>query len=124
MGRTTKTVGRTGKVLSGPLHPSPDLDPGMDIMMAGTGDGGESFKSRKLAGFVILVFSVLATIALATFMKTPEAIADTGLYIIGAGGLFTIGGQALVDALTRSKWSAPSENSSTTTTATTSTVTK
>jgi len=78
--------------------------------MTGT---GQSLKSRKLVGYLFLVLSVLATLALTTFMVTPEEIAKAGLWVIGAGGLFTIGGQALVDAVTRSKWSTPDVGTST-----------
>ena len=63
-------------------------------------------KSRKLVGYLLLVMSVLATLALTTYMNTPEEIAKSGLWVIGTGGLFTIGGQALVDTVMRSKWGA------------------
>ena len=64
-------------------------------------------KSRKLVGYLLLVMSVLATLSLTTYMNTPEEIAKSGLWVIGVGGLFTIGGQALVDTVMRSKWGAP-----------------
>lgn len=57
----------------------------------------------------MLVISVLATLALTTFMNTPAEIANAGLWVIGSGGLFTIGGQALIDAVMRSKWGKPNE---------------
>ena len=72
-----------------------------------TVNGNESKYSRKLVGYLLLVISVLATLALTTYMGTPEEIAKSGLWVIGAGGLFTIGGQALVDAVSRSRWSVP-----------------
>lgn len=58
--------------------------------------------SRKTAGFVIMVLSILALVYVATKLHTPEAIANSALYVIALGGLFTMGGQALVDSV--AKW--------------------
>jgi len=77
-------------------------------------------ESRKTAGFVIMVLSILATVALATYMKTPPEIAIAALYVNAAGGLFTIGGQSLVDSV--AKWRGPASVSTSETIRTTETV--
>lgn len=78
----------------------------------GTGDGGQSFKSRKIFGFVLMVISIIGLVAVTTKMGTPVEIANTALYMIGAGGLFSIGGQAAVDVVLRSKYAAPAPGES------------
>lgn len=83
----------------------------------------QSLKSRKILGFILLVLAVLALVAVVTHLHTPEAIAINALYMIGFGGMFTIGGQALVDAILRSKWGAPSVPSESKVVTTESTVT-
>lgn len=56
-------------------------------------------QSRKIKSFLWMVVSVLALVALATKIGTPENVTIQALWVVAAGGLFTIGGQALVDAL-------------------------
>lgn len=60
------------------------------------------FGSRKTAGFVIMVLSVIALVYVTTKLGTPPEIANSALYVIALGGLFTMGGQALVDSV--AKW--------------------
>jgi hypothetical protein len=55
--------------------------------------------SRKTAGFVIMVLSILALVALVSKLHTPNEVAEAALYCIAIGGLFTMGGQALVDSV-------------------------
>ncbi len=70
--------------------------------------------SRKTSGFVIMVISILALVWLVSKMGTPNEIAVAALYMIAVGGLFTMGGQALVDAV--AKWkSGPGVTSTQTT---------
>jgi hypothetical protein len=65
----------------------------------------ESLKSRKIVSFVVVVMGVLALVAVTTKMHTPENVSVQALWVVGACGFFTIGGQALVDAV--SKWKIP-----------------
>ena len=68
--------------------------------MKGTGDGGGMVGgSRKIKSFLWLVVAISFFTAITTKMGTPDQIAVQGLYMIGAGGLFTIGGQSLVDSI-------------------------
>ncbi len=60
------------------------------------------FGSRKTAGFVIMVLSILALVALVSKLHTPNEVSTAALYCIAIGGLFTMGGQALVDSV--AKW--------------------
>lgn len=84
------------------------------------GDVGPT-PGRKIKSFLWLVFSVTAYTWVTTNIHTPDQIAMQGLWVIGGGGLFVIGGQALVDAFAK-KWAAPTpiEEVSTETTTTTS----
>lgn len=66
--------------------------------------------SRKTAGMVIGVLSILADIWLVSKMGTPSEIAIASLYMISALGLYSIGGQALVDSVSRWKDGAPQAN--------------
>lgn len=76
----------------------------------GTGDGGV-MQSKKIFGFILLVLGVLADVSLTTHMQTPPEIAIASLWIIGCGGLFTMGGQSLVDMV--AKWKLPVQAGST-----------
>jgi hypothetical protein len=58
--------------------------------------------SRKTSGYVIMVLSILANVWLVSKMHTPNEIAIAALYVIAIGGLYAIGGQALVDSI--AKW--------------------
>lgn len=58
--------------------------------------------SRKTSGYLIMVLSILACVALVSKMKTPSEISTAALWCIAVGGLYTIGGQALVDGI--AKW--------------------
>lgn len=78
----------------------------------GTGDGRSIAPGRKLKGFLWLVLSVLLLVYVTTKIKAPENVSIQALWVIGAGGLFCIGGQALVDTVMRSKWGT-SESSTT-----------
>lgn len=60
--------------------------------------------SRKTSGYVIMVLSILANVWLVSKMHTPNEIAIAALWVIALGGLYTIGGQALVDGV--AKWRA------------------
>lgn len=53
--------------------------------------------------FLVVVIGVLALVAVMTKMKTPDDIAIQALWVVGACGIFTVGGQSLVDAVTRWK---------------------
>ena len=59
--------------------------------------------SRKIKAFIIMALAVIGCMLASTFAHTPADIATHALYIIGAGGLFTVGGQALVDSLGKIK---------------------
>lgn len=58
--------------------------------------------SRKTSGYVIMVLSILSNVWLTSKMHTPNEIAIAALWVIALGGLYTIGGQALVDGV--AKW--------------------
>ena len=58
--------------------------------------------SRKTSGYLIMVLSVLACVWLVSKMSTPAEISKAALWCIALGGLYTIGGQALVDGV--AKW--------------------
>ncbi len=60
------------------------------------------FGSRKTSGYVIMVISILANVWLVSKMHTPNEIAIAALWVIAVGGLYSIGGQALVDGI--AKW--------------------
>lgn len=84
------------------------------------GDVGPT-PGRKIKSFLWLVAAISFFTWLTTKIQTPEQIAVQGLYMIGAGGLFAIGGQALVDAFgkyTDSKRGLPREEVSTVATTT------
>lgn len=58
--------------------------------------------SRKTSGYLIMVLSILACVWLASKVHAPIEIATVALWCIAVGGLYTIGGQALVDGI--AKW--------------------
>ena len=58
--------------------------------------------ARKVKAFLFTTIGICIFVAMATLLHTPEQIAIHGLYIIGAGSIFTIGGQSLVDSI--AKW--------------------
>lgn len=58
-----------------------------------------SLKSRKIVSFILVVLSVLALVALMSYMGTPEHIATAAFWVVGSSGLFLIGGQALIDTV-------------------------
>lgn len=60
-----------------------------------------TLRSRKILSFVLLVFGTLATVATTTALHTPENISIQALWVIGIAGLFTIGGQSLVDSVAK-----------------------
>jgi hypothetical protein len=65
----------------------------------------QSLKSRKIVSFIIVLLGVIALVYVTTKIHTPENVAIQALWVIGAGGLFTIGGQSLVDSV--AKWREP-----------------
>lgn len=69
------------------------------------GDVGPT-PGRTIKSFLWLVVGVTFFTMVTTYMHTPEAIAINGLYMIGLGGLFAIGGQQLVNAYSK-KWGSP-----------------
>jgi hypothetical protein len=62
----------------------------------------ESFKSRKIFAFGCVFAAVSALVGIATYLGTPENVTINALWIVGFCGLFTIGGQSLVDSI--AKW--------------------
>ncbi len=76
--------------------------------------------SRKTSGFVIMVLAILSLVALVSKLHTPNEVAEAALYVICGGGLFTMGGQALVDSV--AKWKSGPAVTSTQTTETNRTV--
>lgn len=58
-----------------------------------------TLKSRKIVSFVVMVLSVLALVYVSTKIGAPDNVSIQALWVIGAGGLFTIGGQSLVDSV-------------------------
>lgn len=58
--------------------------------------------SRKIRAFLWMALSIMVCAALLTKVGTPEAVITQAMWIIGFGGLFTIGGQSLIDTV--SKW--------------------
>lgn len=69
--------------------------------MSGTGDGGMA-PGRKTKSFIWMVVSVLLCVVVTTLISAPNSVAIQALWIIGFGGLFTIGGQSLIDSI--EKW--------------------
>ncbi len=67
--------------------------------------------SRKTSGYVIMVLSILANVWLTSKMHTPNEIAIAALWVIAIGGLYSIGGQALVDGI--AKWKSGTYTSTT-----------
>lgn len=63
--------------------------------------------SRKTSGYLIMVLSILACVWLASKVHAPIEIATAALYCIAVGGLYTIGGQALVDGIAKWKCGTP-----------------
>jgi hypothetical protein len=63
-------------------------------------------RSRKILAFVVVVLGVLALVTVTTKLGTPNEVATNALWIVGFSGFFTIGGQSLVDAISKSRWSA------------------
>jgi hypothetical protein len=55
--------------------------------------------SRKIRAFLYLCAAILVTAGVLSKIGTPSEIINYALSIQGAGGLFTIGGQAAVDAI-------------------------
>lgn len=58
--------------------------------------------SRKTANYIIMVLSILANVWLSAHTHVPIEIAIAGMWTIALGGLYTIGGQSLVDSI--AKW--------------------
>jgi hypothetical protein len=58
--------------------------------------------SRKIKAFLWMVSSIIALVWVATTIHAPENVVIQALWVIAAGGLFTIGGQSLVDSI--GKW--------------------
>jgi hypothetical protein len=59
--------------------------------------------SRKIKAALITMTYVLGAMVLATILKTPPELAANALWILGAVGGVTVGGQAWVDRMTASK---------------------
>ncbi len=70
--------------------------------------------SRKTSGFLIMVISILALVALVSELHTPSEVAIAALWTICGGGLWTMGGQALVDTMAKFKSGAPVSSTETT----------
>lgn len=77
--------------------------------------------SRKTAGMVIGVISILLDVWLSSKMNTPHEVAIASLYMLSAIALYGVGGQALVDSVERWK-SGPQPTSTSETTNVTRTV--
>lgn len=60
----------------------------------------KSLRSRKVLGFCAMAVAVILVIAVSTKLGTPDPVSTQALWVIGMGGLFLIGGQALVDSVT------------------------
>lgn len=82
----------------------------MSNIQTGTGDGGMT-PGRKVKSFLWLVVSVLICVYTTTAISAPNDVAIQALWIIGMGGLFTIGGQSLVDSV--EKWASSRSSVST-----------
>lgn len=93
----------------------------MGKVQAGTGDGGIT-PGRKVKSFLWLVVSVLICVYTTTKINAPNDVAIQALWIIGMAGLFTIGGQSLVDSI--EKWAVTRSNVSLERTTSTSEVRK
>lgn len=69
---------------------------------AGTGDGGPHPRgSRKTKAFIWLILGVAFIMWTGAKVAAPEAVVNQGMWIVGLGGLFTIGGQSLVDTVAK-----------------------
>lgn len=55
--------------------------------------------SRKIRAFIVMSIAITLFVIITTYTKTHTDIVTYGLWTLCAGGLFTIGGQSLVDTM-------------------------
>ncbi len=65
-----------------------------------------SMKSRKILAFGCVTLAVIALVCVAAKVHAPDSVTIQALWVIGFAGLFTIGGQSLVDSITKWKGGA------------------
>jgi len=59
--------------------------------------------SKKVKAFIVMAMAVIIAVVAFTLVNAPPNVAMNALWIIGFGGLATIGGQSLIDSI--EKWS-------------------
>lgn len=65
--------------------------------MSADGKRGMVGQSRKIKAFLWMTAAIIALVAMTTRIGTPENVSIQALWAVAAGGLFTVGGQSLVD---------------------------